>query len=334
MNLCGIHKSYGDKKVYEDMEFQVRRGDRVALAGPNGAGKSTLLRILAGDPRDFDAGERSPGAQRPGRLLRPAPARGPAPPEHRVGGAQPAGASLEDTGRLRGHLGAFLFSGDDVEKPIAVLSGGEKARVALAKMLLRPANFLVLDEPTNHLDIVSREVLEQALYEFKGTLAFVSHDRSFINALATRVIDVDHGKLREYLGNYDDYLERRRLESLGAAPTATAKPASPKSEPKEEARAADVPAASKAERARAREQRKAQERVQRQIARLEEEIHAREAEHEALGWKLGAPEIASDAERLQALQADRDALQSAIDDLYADWERLSDEAAALADAQT
>jgi ATP-binding cassette subfamily F protein 3 len=219
IKLEHIVKSYAEKRVYEDLNFGLLRGERVALAGPNGAGKSTLLRIVAG-ALEFDSGERTLG--------------------HNVQSAYFAQHQLEaldskltvlqelekdalsdDVPRLRGHLGAFLFSGDDVDKKISVLSGGEKSRVALAKLLLRPANLLILDEPTNHLDIVSCEVLERALQTYEGTLIFVSHDRAFINALATKVVEVRYGVLREFIGDYDDYLHRlKQLESTIAKPTA------------------------------------------------------------------------------------------------------------------
>jgi ATP-binding cassette subfamily F protein 3 len=332
MRLDDIHKTYGDNPVYEGIGLEISRGDRVALAGPNGAGKSTLLRIIAG-ALDFDSGTRTPGhnvqiaffAQHQLEAL---------DPRRSVLEELAADALTEDVPRLRGHLGAFMFSGDDVDKKISVLSGGEKARVALAKMLLRPANLLVLDEPTNHLDIASREVLEDALRQFKGTLVFVSHDRSFINTLATRVIDVAHGVLRPYLGNYDDFLAKRKLEeaSLKAvtAPASTPKP----DVNAVDAKAPDKPAPrlSKQERAAQRERRKAQERITRRIARLEKEIAESEAKHESLAWQLGSPENASNVTRLQEIQAGQADLQARIDDLYRDWERLADELQALNDA--
>jgi ATP-binding cassette subfamily F protein 3 len=204
LRLEGIHKSYGANPVYRGVDLLVRRGDRVALVGPNGAGKSTLLRIAAG-ALPIDAGKRTLGhnvevaffAQHQLEVLDPA---------RSVFEELESASTVDDFPRLRGHLGAFLFSGDDAEKPVSVLSGGEKARLALAKMLLRPSNFLVLDEPTNHLDVSACEVLEEALAGYAGTLMVISHDRAFLNALATTIVDVRHGVLTTHLGNYDDYL--------------------------------------------------------------------------------------------------------------------------------
>jgi len=209
--LRGIHKAYGDRIVYAGADLAVARGDRIALVGPNGAGKSTLLKILAG-VLPFERGERALGhnvsahyyAQHQLDQLTPA---------HTILREIESAAPDEATERLRSILGAFLFSGDDVEKRVAVLSGGEKARLALAKMLVRPANFLCLDEPTNHLDLAAREVLEDALDQFAGAMVFISHDRYFINRLATRVVEVREGHLRAFPGDYDAYVEAVRREA-------------------------------------------------------------------------------------------------------------------------
>ncbi len=307
MSLSDIHKSYGDTPVYHGVDVEIRRGERVALVGPNGAGKSTLLRIIAG-ALDFDSGERRPGhnvqvafyAQHQLEVLEPGDS---------VLTSLERVAETDDVPRLRGQLGAFLFSGDDVEKKVSVLSGGEKARLALARMLLRPANFLVLDEPTNHLDVDACEILEGALAGFGGTLAFISHDRDFINALATRVIEVRDGALREFIGNYDDYLRRSGSESdeRGAG------------------RDADAPARAddKAARQRERTRRKARERIERQIARLEEAILEEEKQVESLGWELGTPEVYRDHERTRELEARREALRQTVAERYREWEKLA-----------
>jgi ATP-binding cassette subfamily F protein 3 len=321
MRLEGVHKRYGENVVYRGIDVEIRRGDRVALVGPNGAGKSTLLRILAG-VLPFEEGERRPGhnvrvaffAQ---HALESLDAR------RSVLEELAAGARTDDVPRLRGNLGAFLFSGDDVDKKVSVLSGGEKARLALAKLLLRPANLLVLDEPTNHLDIQACEVLEQALRAYQGTLVFISHDRAFINALAGRVIEVQRGgRLREFLGSYDDYVRRAAASEKAASA----------GEPRAAAAPPPAPRPSKQERQRERERRKAEDRIHKRIARLEEEILAREQEVEALGWRLGDPEVYRDGAQVQALEARRGELQGEIESRYRDWERLADELSALRDA--
>ena len=238
-------------------------------------------------------------------------------------------ASLNDVPRLRGHLGAFLFSGDDVQKKVSVLSGGEKARLALAKMLLRPANFLVLDEPTNHLDVAACEVLEEALSEYQGTLLFISHDRAFINALATRVLEVRDGVLRDHTGNYDDF---ERLARAAAAPAASAPPSAaapraptPSARPEPEV----VTPASKKDRIAARElgkqRSKRLERTRKRLAEAEAEIALHESALEQLTWRLGDPQVHRDGDAVRVLEAERSDLRGRIDALYREWERLAAE---------
>jgi ATP-binding cassette subfamily F protein 3 len=339
IRIENLHKSYDGKPVYQGVDFGLRRGDRVALAGPNGAGKSTLLRIVAG-ALDFDSGECVVGhnvrtaffAQHQLEVL---------DPRNNVLEELTNAAQTDDVPRLRGHLGAFLFSGDDVEKKIGVLSGGEKARVALAKLLFRPANLLVLDEPTNHLDIPACEVLEEALRNYQGTLIFVSHDRAFINALATRVVEVEYGVLSEYLGNYDDYIDKKqRLEAAAARPARRDTPAAPPAPASvvatvEAATPAEPeppkPRASKAERQRTRERRKQRDRIVRKSEQLEQEIAGLEQQVEALDWRLGDPAVASDAAQLGEIHAEQSTLREQIDERYASWERLTDELTALDD---
>jgi len=315
--LEGVHKSYGDVQVYRGVDFHIRRGERVALVGPNGAGKSTLLRIVAGE-LSIDSGGRHPGhkvavafyAQHQLEVL---------DPKRTVLEEIETAGLTEDVPRLRGQLGAFLFSGDDVDKKVSVLSGGEKARLALAKMLLRPSNFLVLDEPTNHLDVVACEVLENALRNYEGTLLFISHDRTFINALATRVVDVRHGVLTDYLGNYDRYLEKQ--ESVGggaastAAPSAGAAPA-----------AKDAAALSKAERIASREREKERKRkllrARKRLAAIEEELVEGEGQLEELSNRLAEPHVYRDGEAVRSIEVSRAELRTAIDEGYAEWERV------------
>ncbi len=346
MELESVFKSYGETRVYEGIDLRIARGDRVALVGPNGAGKSTLLRILAG-VLPVDAGRRTPGHRVEAAFYA----------QHQVEALTESRTVLKELGsiaatddypRLRSHLGAFLFSGEDVEKKVAVLSGGEKARLALAKMLLRPSNLLVLDEPTNHLDVEACEVLEQALQQYQGTLVLITHDRSFINALANRVIEVRSGRLREFLGNYDDYLRKseeraRAPESRGALPghgrhqAASAEGARSEAKPSEVQKAGspesmetrpteeDAPLSHKERRRLERERRKAREKAERRVQAIEAAILEQESAVEALGWKLGDPEIYRDAERVRSLESERAALRETIEELYAEWERLAAE---------
>jgi len=328
LRLAGVHKAYGETRVYEGIDLEIPRGERVALVGPNGAGKSTLLRMLAGVLAP-DRGTREVGhrvevafyAQHQLEVL---------DPRRTVLEELASVARLDDHARLRGQLGAFLFSGDDVEKRVSVLSGGEKARLALAKLLLRPANVLVLDEPTNHLDVDACEVLEAALSGYTGTLLFISHDRRFIDALATRVIEVTPGRLREFLGNYADYRARLAAEAARGAPPAAAPPRAGAPAP---APAAADAGTSREERQRLREQRKARERLQKKLERLEGEILEREKAASSLAWQLGDPGVFRDPERIRELEAERARLGGEIEAAYREWERLAAEIEALADAE-
>ncbi len=226
VELAAAGKSYGPKEVLKDVDLVIERGDRVALVGVNGAGKSTLIRLLAGNDAlsegEYKLGHNAePGyfAQDQYKEL---------DTEARVlddlGEFSPASTQTD----LRNLLGCFLFRDDDVFKPIGVLSGGERNRYALLRMLLRPTNFLLLDEPTNHLDMRAKDVLLDALLKYTGTVVFVSHDRYFIDKLATRVFEVADGHVHIYPGNYEDYLWRKQQSTNGAAaPPAAVSPAPP-----------------------------------------------------------------------------------------------------------
>jgi ATP-binding cassette subfamily F protein 3 len=314
LRLEEISKRYGEHCVYDSLDLEVRRGERIALVGPNGAGKSTLLRIAAGE-LDIDGGAREAGHNVTSAFYA----------QHQLDALQPhrtvleeleADARTPDVPRLRGLLGAFLFSGDDVQKKVSVLSGGEAARLALAKLLLRRANFLVLDEPTNHLDIEARDVLMDALRDYSGTLLFVSHDRLFVNALANRVIEITPGertaRVRDFAGAYDEYIARIEAEEAGIS----AKPG--RTTPAKGRRGRN---AGRADRERARALRKLRERV----SEIESVIETAEGEIEAIDWKSADPAIARDGEQMRGLQRARSAQQQSLEDLYREWEQISSE---------
>jgi ATP-binding cassette subfamily F protein 3 len=216
LELKNARKAYGDLVVFDRLNLHIERGDRIALVGPNGVGKSTLMRMLSGEERP-DAGERVEGhhlvmqyfAQDEATRMDPAPT---------VYETLASGSPNDMVPAIRNILGGFLFSGDDVYKRVKVLSGGERTRLAVARMLLRPSNTLLLDEPTNHLDLDSKEVLLDALVDYGGTLIFVSHDRYFVERLATKIIDVGGGTAVAFPGTYKEFLWHKQGLDRQAAP--------------------------------------------------------------------------------------------------------------------
>ena len=318
--LKAIHKAYGDNVVYAGVDFEVERGAKIALVGPNGAGKSTLLRMLAG-ALAFDRGERTLGAHVAVHYYA----------QHQLEALTPTLTVFEELERaapefgqtrLRTILGTFLFSGDAVEKKISVLSGGEKARVALAKMLVRPAALLCLDEPTNHLDLASREVLESALAAFPGTIVFISHDRYFINRIATGIVEVARGTLVTYLGTYDDYLDAKARATAAESSTAPAPrlPAAPSVPTRPEpAPRANRPEASKRTGKVAKDVRE----LRRRLEDVERQIHALEARLAEIGERLGDPAFYADSERVRAVAAERKSAEEQVTWLMREWEQLS-----------
>jgi ATP-binding cassette subfamily F protein 3 len=245
-----------------------------------------------------------------------------------------ADAPYEMVPRLRDILGAFLFSGDDIHKKVGVLSGGERNRLALAKMLLRPSNLLLMDEPTNHLDLFSKEVLLDALRAFDGTLVLVSHDRYFVNGLASRIVEVEGGKLESYYGDYEYYLEKKE----GGAPLASTRPG-PTQEPPLHEEAGDMarsriataplslPAQNKEERKRGREEEKLRKREeqarQKQVAAIESEISRIEAEIGQLEKEMNAPGFFDDPQRGTEAGERHSGLHVRLEELYREWEGVS-----------
>jgi len=322
VSLRDVSQAYGDKLIFEDIDLEVSRGDHVAFVGLNGAGKSTLMKIIA-DRVPIAGGTRKLGsnvtmqyyAQEPGRELNRS---------NTVLGELQSVSPDEMRPRLRSLLGSFLFSGDDVEKKVGVLSGGEKSRLVFAKMLLNPANLLLLDEPTNHLDVQSREVLEAALSRFKGTICFVSHDRSFMDAIATKVLEVEGGRLKTYLGSYIDYLWKKEQERLEAE--AAGAPVAQRGQ-KPEGKRAGGPKSREQKRREARHRQKASKAkaaARKERRQVQEDIATGEARLEELELALLDPSAHTDGERMKELVTEQRALRESIDALYERWAELED----------
>jgi ATP-binding cassette subfamily F protein 3 len=240
MELKHVRKSYGATRVFNDVNLHIERGDRIALIGPNGVGKSTLMRMLSGVEAP-DGGTRTEGHQLVMQYFAQDEA-AKLDPTLTVYQTLAGDAPMQMVPQIRTILGGFLFSGDDIEKPVRVLSGGERTRLAVARMLLRPANTLLLDEPTNHLDLDSKDVLLEALEDFGGTLIFVSHDRYFVDKLATKVIDIGRGDAVVYPGNYEEWLWSKKQRETGARSENRPSPgARSENRPSPGARSADRP---------------------------------------------------------------------------------------------
>jgi ATP-binding cassette subfamily F protein 3 len=337
LRLEGVRKAFGTREVYRSLDATVLRGERVAVIGPNGAGKSTLLKLVAGELA-ADAGEIRLGhSVVAGYYAQHHFER----PEHGDGSVRTFGTLdpertvldtlwdlVPDQGEayVRGVAGSFLFSGDEVEKPVGVLSGGERARVALAKLLLVPANLLLLDEPTNHLDLDSSEALIAALAGYGGTLLFVSHNRSFVNQLATVVWEVKDGAVLPCPGNLDDWWYHQRQ----LAEAAQADAGDPRS-------GAGAPAErSGGERERRRQEadaRNARYRLEKplrdEIARLEARIDALEKEEREATAALADPALYEDFARARPLVERQRAAKDELGGLYAAWEAAQERLAAL-----
>lgn len=324
LRLNNICKSYdGSRKVLDNLELTLENGDRLVVAGRNGAGKSTLLRIIADVDKDF-TGEINPGAgvkigyfsQDNAETIKG---------KETILEYMEARAPLELIPKIRDMLGAFLFRGDDVYKPLDVLSGGEKSRIALLQLLLSPVNLLILDEPTNHLDIHSKDVLLNALKDFGGTVVFVSHDRGFIEQLATRVLELKPGEFKAFPGDYTYYMEqieKQEGESLPLASAAKASSATPSSGGTSPATppASDSKLSWEEQKKRDAEIRKAEK----EVAKLEEEISNLEAKKSELDAKMGDPEVYSNGEKAKAVQREIDEIVAKIDEVTAAWEEASE----------
>jgi ATP-binding cassette subfamily F protein 3 len=347
--------------VFDGIGLHIERGDRIALLGPNGAGKSTLMRMLSGVEKP-DSGTRTEGHQVVTQYFAQDEATrldGSLTVYQTLAGDSP----IHMVPHIRNILGGFLFSGDDVEKPVRVLSGGERTRLAVARMLLRPSNTLLLDEPTNHLDLDSKDVLLDALADFGGTLIFVSHDRYFVDKLATKIVEIGGGQALVYPGTYEEFLWSRRQQAAassdavvsvaapagrdtrqgGAKPAAVAGDAAPsrhngaprpkksRTETAEAIATEDKAAAQQSYEARrrdeaeARRMRKAADALRRRIDDLEARIADRERAIKDIESSMSAPGFYDDREAARPVIDRHQALMWEVGDLMNQWEALQTE---------
>ena len=308
LTVEGLSKSFPRQVLFEDISFQIKRGEKIALIGDNGTGKTTILRILNGLVRQ-DAGRVTLGSRvhigyydQEQQVLHPEKTL-----FEEISDSYPA---LTQT-QIRNMLAAFLFTGDDVFKLVGSLSGGERGRLSLAKLMLSEANFLILDEPTNHLDIASREILEEALGTYTGTVLYVSHDRYFINQTATRILELTNQALVNYIGDYDYYLEKKEELTRIYAP----------SEPEDNRE--ETASEGKLSWQQAKEAQARQRKRENDIRRLEKRIEELEERDKAIDQELEREEIATDLARCTQLTEEKAALMTELDDLYTQWEELA-----------
>ena len=320
LTLHGISKSYGDNVLYKDLNLNLMRGERVAVIGQNGSGKTTLLRIITGEIK-ADQGEVIQGhnvdpsyyAQHHSDML-----------DNNKNILEEVYQIVphEKVSYVRGMCGAFLFSGDDVEKPVRVLSGGEKARVCLAKILIKPGNLMVMDEPTNHLDLVSSEILIDALADFSGSLLFVSHNQSFINRLATKIWDIRDGEIHEYPGTLYEYYKflARNSEDAETMPSSD-RQAGKNSGPEPDKNSDSRKMIRKEKAARRTLINSRLNPIKEKLLKQEERIAYLEKKEKEIGETLADPETFKDKEKSLPLLDEYGRIKKELDELMVSWEK-------------
>ncbi len=312
LSVTALKKSFDNITLFDQLSFELKRGEHVALIGSNGTGKTTILKII-NNLIPADEGQIRTGANvqigyydQEHHVLHPDKTL-----FEEIADAYPTLTNTE----IRNTLAAFLFTGDDVFKLVRELSGGERGRVSLARLMLSESNFLILDEPTNHLDIMSKEILEDALNHYEGTVLYVSHDRYFINRTAHRILDLSERTLTNYLGNYDYYLEKK---SQAVPEHAAVSPSAPI--------ASAIDKESKQEWKNQRQQQAQKRKLENDLKKTEHAIETLESRNEELDSLMALPENCTDAAKLAALSREKEENTAKLDNLYTEWEMLSEKA--------
>ena len=332
LSVKGLTKAFGPKKLFSDLDFEIKREEKVAIIGNNGTGKTTILKILNG-LLDADSGEMRLGSKvkigyydQEHQVL--------SPEKTIFDELQDTYPNLTNTA-VRNILAAFLFTNDDVFKRIKELSGGERGRVSLAKLMLSEANFLILDEPTNHLDIASKEILEDAINSYSGTVLYVSHDRYFINRTATRILDLTNNQLLNYIGNYDYYLEKkpeveRMYLSANSINGNSSKTTASNSTASENTTSTSNQTGSvtdtsdtKLDWKQQKEQQAKERKRQNELKKVEDEITACETRNEEIDSLLALEEVYTDVARLLELNNEKKSIEDRLEELLEQWEELS-----------
>lgn len=318
LSIEDLSKHFGSLTLFEHVDIEIKRGEHVAIIGDNGTGKTTLLKII-NELESMDSGQIRLGSK---------VEIGYYDQEHHVLHSEKTlfdeisddYPALTNT-QIRNTLAAFLFTGDDVFKKISELSGGERGRVSLAKLMLSNANFLILDEPTNHLDITSKEILEQALNDYEGTVLYVSHDRYFVNQTATRILDLYNKQFYSFAGNYDYYLEKKDVVEQ---PSGAVQPNGQTTTAGANTDAAESASDSKLSWQQQKEEQALKRKKENQLRKCENDIAALEDEIAQLNEQMADPAIATDVAKLQELSKKQTALQETLEQRYEEWEELSE----------
>lgn len=317
MQLENITKRYGDNVVFDGVDYEIEKGDKIAVVGPNGAGKSTMIRILSG-AEPIQGGIRNEGYNVTSSYFAQHQADELDLESDPLGVMLQAG-SKEKESRLRSILGSFLFTGDDVFKKVKVLSGGEKSRLALAKMLLSPANFLIFDEPTNHLDMSSNNILQQALQQYEGTCMIVSHDRAFLDPIVNKVLEIQPGRIKTYLGNVSYFLDKKKEEAeaaLGVEKKVIQKEAKPELSRKE---------AKRQEAERRNQFNKRIRPIKQKLDKVETDIEKNELRKAEIEEMMAKSDFYDDAEQVKTTSLEYESIKNEITNLMFKWEEYSNQ---------